>query len=64
MEHVEWVKHTFVGHDGMICVEIPKQDRRKQWDPDYTVIEGTRLWIARWELCWEGFQIDCRKAYP
>jgi hypothetical protein len=58
---VEWLNGFLDSGDGMIHIEIPRQDHRYPRDPDYAVIENIHLWICRWELIWNGLQLDCVK---
>lgn len=56
----DWLEtHVFSKTGGMPMFEIPMHDHRKKPDPDYAVIQGNKVWIACWELIYDGLMLDC-----
>lgn len=60
-KRAEWLNYYLDSGDGMVCLEIPRQDHRHVRDPDCAMVEGIRLYFSCWELIKDGLELDCPK---
>jgi len=58
-ERTEWLSRHLESTGGIPCFTVPKQDVRYTPDSDYAVAEGVKIYVARWELVWDGLTFDC-----